>query len=122
MEGEKILMSQRQLQRLAMMGLVEAGKITLEEGAEKIGMSYRQTKRIRKKVREKGARGVIRGNTGKLLLFFDTYGKRTNADASLFQYNDASLLKGMCHIRKIGQQQFDLGLGVALMDSSEQHH
>src|SRR5512143_2005592 len=65
MEGEKILMSQRQLQRLAVMGLVEAGKITLKEGAEKIGMSYRQAKRIRKKVREKGARGLIHGNTGK---------------------------------------------------------
>jgi transposase len=65
MEGEKILMSQRQLQRLAVMGLVEAGKITLKEGAEKIGMSYRQTKRIRKKVQEKGARGLIHGNTGK---------------------------------------------------------
>jgi len=65
MEGEKILMSQRQLQRLAVMGLVEAGKITLKEGAEKIGMSYRQTKRIRKRVQEKGARGLIHGNTGK---------------------------------------------------------
>jgi transposase len=47
------------------MGLVEAGKITLKEGAEKIGMSYRQTKRIRKKVQAKGARGLIHGNTGK---------------------------------------------------------
>jgi transposase len=65
MEGEKILMSQRQLQRLAVMGLVEAGKITLKEGAEKIGMSYRQTKRIRKRVQEQGARGLIHGNTGK---------------------------------------------------------
>jgi transposase len=65
MEGEKILMSQRQLQRLEVMGLVEAGKITLKEGAEKIGMSYRQTKRIRKRVQEKGVAGLIHGNTGK---------------------------------------------------------
>ena len=57
-------MSQRQLQRLEVMGLVEAGKITLKEGAEKIGMSYRQTKRIRKRVEEKGGRGLIHGNTG----------------------------------------------------------
>ena len=47
------------------MGLVEAGKITLKEGAEKIGMSYRQTKRIRKRVQEKGGKGLIHGNTGK---------------------------------------------------------
>ena len=58
-------MSQRQLQRLEVMGLVEAGKITLKEGAEKIGMSYRQTKRIRKRVQEKGGKGLIHGNTGK---------------------------------------------------------
>jgi transposase len=64
MEGEKILMSQKQLQRLEVMGLVEAGKITLKEGAEKIGMSYRQTKRIRKRVGEKGGKGLIHGNTG----------------------------------------------------------
>jgi hypothetical protein len=65
MEGEKILVSQRQLQRFEVMGLVEAGKITLKEGAEKIGMSYRQTRRIRKRVEEKGVRGLIHGNTGK---------------------------------------------------------
>jgi transposase len=65
MEGEKILMSQRQLQRYQVMGLVEAGKITLKEAADKIGLSYRQAKRIRKEVRERGARGVIHGNTGK---------------------------------------------------------
>ena len=47
------------------MGLVEAGKITLKEAAGKIGLSYRQTKRIRKQVREKGVRGVIHGNMGK---------------------------------------------------------
>jgi transposase len=46
------------------MGLVEAGKITLKEGAEKIGMSYRQTIRIRKRVQEKGGKGLIHGNTG----------------------------------------------------------
>jgi len=47
------------------MGLVEAGKITLKEGAEKIGMSYRLAKRIRKRVQEKEMKGLIHGNTGK---------------------------------------------------------
>ena len=45
MEGEKIIMSQKQLQRLQVMSLVEAGKMGLKEAAEKIGMSYQQTKR-----------------------------------------------------------------------------
>jgi predicted DNA-binding protein (UPF0251 family) len=65
MEGEKILMSARQLQRLEVMGLVEAGRMKLKEAAEKIGMSYRQTKRIRKRVKEEGIKGVVHGNTGK---------------------------------------------------------
>jgi hypothetical protein len=39
MEGDKILVSERQLQRFEVMGWVEGGKITLKEGGEKIGMS-----------------------------------------------------------------------------------
>ena len=48
------------------MGLVEAGKITLKEAGEKIGVSYRQAKRIRKAVKLRGAKGVIHGNTGRV--------------------------------------------------------
>ena len=44
MEGEKIFMSRRQLQRFQVMSLVEAGKMTLKEAAEKDRKSYRQTK------------------------------------------------------------------------------
>ena len=47
------------------MGLVEAGKITLKEASEKIGVSYRQAKRIRKAVKLRGSQGVIHGNTGR---------------------------------------------------------
>ncbi len=65
MKGEKIALSERQLQRYRAMSLVEAGKITLKEAAEKIGRSYRQAKRIWKRVKEEGVRGVIHGNTGK---------------------------------------------------------
>jgi transposase len=65
MKGEKILMSQRQLQRWHLMGLVEGGKITLKEANEKIGVSYRQSKRIRRAVREKGMKGLIHGNMGR---------------------------------------------------------
>jgi transposase len=65
MKGDKITLSQRQLQRVQVMSLVEAGKITLKEAAEKIGRSYRQAKRIWKRVKEEGVKGVIHGNTGK---------------------------------------------------------
>jgi hypothetical protein len=66
MEGEKILMSQRQLQRWHLIKMVEIGKITLKEAGAKIGVSYRQAKRIRRVLREKGMRGLIHGNTGRL--------------------------------------------------------
>jgi len=65
MKGEKILMSQKQLQRFRVVGLVEIGRITLEEAAVKIGVSYRQAKRICKRVREKGGHGLMHGNVGR---------------------------------------------------------
>ncbi len=65
METEKILMGQKQLQRWHVMGLVEGGKITLGEAAKKIGVSYRQAKRIRRALRVKGVKGILHGNTGR---------------------------------------------------------
>ena len=66
MEGEKLLLSQSQLQRWHLMKMVEVGKITLKEAGEKIGVSYRQVKRIRRPLKEKGIRGLIHGNTGRV--------------------------------------------------------
>ena len=65
MKGDNILMSQEQLQRLRVIGLVEAEKISLREAAEKMGVCYRQAKRVGKRVREEGAQGLIHGNTGR---------------------------------------------------------
>ena len=65
MEGDKILMSQRQLQRWHLIGLVEGKKITLKGTSEKIGVSDRQAKRIWRAVKERGVRGVIHGNVGR---------------------------------------------------------
>jgi transposase len=65
MKGDQITLSQKQMQRFQVMGLVEAGRMTLKEAAEKIGRSYRQAKRIWKRVREEGVQGVIHGNSGK---------------------------------------------------------
>src|SRR4030042_4126552 len=64
MKGEKIVMSQKQVQGLRVVGWVESGRITLEEAAVKIGVSSRQAKRICKRVREKGAQGLLHGNAG----------------------------------------------------------
>jgi transposase len=65
MEQEKILMGQKQLERWHLMKMVEVGKITLKEAGEKIGVSYRQAKRIRRAVRERGIKGLIHGNMGR---------------------------------------------------------
>ena len=47
------------------MKMVAVGKITLKEAGEKIGVCYRQAKRIRRVLRGKGIRGLIHGNTGR---------------------------------------------------------
>ena len=47
------------------MKMVEVGKITLKEAGEKIGVCYRQAKRIRQVLKERGMTGLIHGNTGR---------------------------------------------------------
>ena len=66
MKREKVLMNQKQLQRYRVRGLVEERRITLREAGEKIGVSHRQTRRIWQRVREKGVKGLIHGNTGRV--------------------------------------------------------
>ena len=65
METEQILMGQKQLQRWHLMEMVVVGKITLREAGEKIGVSYRQAKRIGRAIRERGIKGLVHGNRGR---------------------------------------------------------
>lgn len=58
-------MGQKQLQRWHLMKMVEGGKITLKEAGKRIGVSYRQSKRIRRAVRDRGMKGLIHGNMGR---------------------------------------------------------
>ena len=64
-EQEKVLMGQRELKRWHLMKMVEVGKITLREAGEKIGVSYRQAKRIGRAIRERGIKGLVHGNRGR---------------------------------------------------------
>ena len=59
-------MSRKQLNRFDVLSKANAGFITVREASEALGLSERQVKRLKKKVREDGADGVIHGNTGKL--------------------------------------------------------
>jgi transposase len=65
MKTEKILMGQKQVQRWHLIKMVEVGKITLKEAGEKIGVSYRHVKRIRREIRERGMKALVHGNCGK---------------------------------------------------------
>ena len=58
-------MGQKQLHRWHMMKMAEVGKITLKEAGEKLGVSYRQAKRIRRAIRDRGMKGLIHGNRGR---------------------------------------------------------
>jgi len=64
-EQEKVLMGQKELKRLHLMEMVKVGKITLKEAGEKIGVSYRQAKRIARAIRERGIKGLVHGNRGR---------------------------------------------------------
>ncbi len=65
MEQEKILMGQRELKRWHLMEIVKVGKITLREAGERIGVSYRQAKRIGQAIRERGIKALVHGNRGR---------------------------------------------------------
>jgi transposase len=58
-------MGQKELHRWHLMKMVEVGKITLKEASEKIGVSYRQGKRIRRAIRDRGMKGLVHGNRGR---------------------------------------------------------
>ena len=58
-------MSQKERQRYHLLKMVIGGKITLKETDSLMGVSYRQAKRLKKKLISEGARGLIHGNRGR---------------------------------------------------------
>jgi transposase len=58
-------MSQRQWKRLDAVERIGRGGLTVREAAEVLGLSERQVRRLRRAVEERGARGVMHGNTGR---------------------------------------------------------
>jgi len=63
-EGE-LMVSQRDLHRMHVVRLTLEGRESVERGAELLGLSARQVKRLRKKLRERGAQGLLHGNRGR---------------------------------------------------------
>lgn len=58
-------MSVDQWRTLDVVERIERGEMTIAEGARALGLSMRQMKRIRKRVRIEGHQGVVHGNTGR---------------------------------------------------------
>ena len=55
-------MGRRDARRLGVVQAAVQGRITSREGAEALGLSVRQFKRLRAGVRQRGAAGVVHGN------------------------------------------------------------
>ena len=64
MEG-LIIMSKKELKRLKYLHLVQSKRITLKEASSLMNVSYRQAKRIIKKVRGGGGSAIIHKSRGK---------------------------------------------------------
>ncbi len=62
---ESLALNSDQLQRIHFLQMSVDGYITLREAAGKIGVSYRQAKRLKQAFIHSGARGVLHGNIGK---------------------------------------------------------
>lgn len=58
-------MGNRDARRLGLIHAALQGKVTNREGAATLGLSVRQFQRLRRQVREHGARGVVHGNRGR---------------------------------------------------------
>jgi len=65
MDEEELHMSQRDLNRMHVIRLTLEGRQSVRRGAELLGLSARQVKRLRKKMREGGVKGILHGNRGR---------------------------------------------------------
>ena len=89
MEGGYLAMSPRERSRLVMMTRVREKAITIKETAEVMGMSYRQSRRIYKRYRGGGDRGLIHQARGQP----SNRGKDCKVDGSIhIAYRDREVL------------------------------
>ena len=58
-------MSQKELARYQVLTLVREGQLPLPDAAERLGLSLRHTRRLRRRVQDSGPEGLIHGNRGK---------------------------------------------------------
>ena len=61
----ELRVSQRELHRMHVVRLTIEGQETVGRGAKLLGISVRQMKRLRRKMKEKGVEGLLHGSRGK---------------------------------------------------------
>jgi transposase-like protein len=66
MSQRRIRVSQGDLHRVHVVRLTLEGRESVGKGAELLGISARQMKRLRRKMQEQGAQGLLHGNRGKV--------------------------------------------------------
>lgn len=66
MQGDRILMSQKERDRKVILSSVMEGKLTLVAASKKLKVSYRQIKRIYRRYKLEGDLGLVHGNCGKI--------------------------------------------------------
>lgn len=64
MSGDRLTMSKKERDRKAVLSGVSEGKLNLVEASKKLGVSYRQVKRIYNRYQLAGDKGLIHGNCG----------------------------------------------------------
>ena len=65
MNRERIELSKRELQRSHVVARMLDGSMTVKEAAESMGLSLRQAKRLKKRMKGSGEQGLIHGNRGR---------------------------------------------------------
>ena len=63
--GDRIAMSGKERERLVELAQVKRGEESLAEAGRRLGLSYRQAKRIWRRYRESGAAGLVHGGRGR---------------------------------------------------------
>lgn len=63
--GDLLIMSKKELRRKSILDLVQHGQLTQLDASKRLGLSYRQTKRVYQKYLKEGDSGLIHKNRGK---------------------------------------------------------
>lgn len=64
--GDELRMSGKERVRLVEMEMVAEGRQSLREAAERLGMSYRQAKRVWRRYQANGAQGLVHAGRGRV--------------------------------------------------------